>query len=66
MEIDELISRINELAHKKHDSRLTPDEENEQKELYSIYLDNIRIQLKNQLDNIKIAERETPGNDEKN
>ncbi len=66
MEINELIKRINELAHKKRDSQLTPDEEIEQKELYSIYLDNIRIQLKNQLDNIKIAEHEKPDTDEKN
>ncbi len=66
MEIDQLIKRINNLARKKREERLTPNEEKEQKELYSIYLDNIRTQLKNQLDNIKISDQEAKGTDEKN
>lgn len=56
MEINELIKRINELAKKKRTEGLTLEEEIEQKELYSIYLGNIRQQLKAQLDNIEIVD----------
>lgn len=56
MEINELIKRINELAKKKRTEGLSLEEEIEQKELYSIYLGNIRSQLKAQLDNIEIVD----------
>lgn len=58
MEINALIKRINELAAKKRSTGLTLEEQIEQKELYQEYLDNIRSQLKAQLDNIEIVDKE--------
>lgn len=55
MNIELLIGRINVLARKKRTIGLTESEKAEQKELYRIYLDNIRSQLKAQLDNIEIV-----------
>lgn len=57
MELNKLIKRINELAAKKRSTGLTLEEEIEQKELYQQYLDNIRSQLKAQLDNIEIVDK---------
>lgn len=61
MEITKMIARINELAHKKKTIGLTPAELAEQKELYKIYLSNIRAQLKAQLDNIEITDKNSVG-----
>lgn len=61
MDYKVLINRINELAHKKKSEGLTPEELIEQKKLYAIYLDGIRTQLKNQLDNIEVVD-ELPKN----
>jgi len=47
---DELIQRINELARKKKNHGLTPDELVEQKKLYSVYLSTIRRQVTEQLE----------------
>lgn len=58
MEINALIKRINELAAKKRSTSLTLEEQIEQKELYQEYLGNIRSQLKAQLDNIEIVDKE--------
>lgn len=58
MEINALIKRINELAAKKRSIGLTLEEQIEQKELYQEYLGNIRSQLKAQLDNIEIVDKE--------
>lgn len=60
MEINQLISRINELAKKKKTVGLSLEEQIEQKELYTIYLGNIRSQLKAQLDNIEVVDKEPP------
>lgn len=60
MEINQLINRINELAKKKKTTGLSLEEQIEQKELYTIYLDNIRSQLKAQLDNIEVVDKEPP------
>ena len=57
MEMNEMIERINELAHKKKKEGLTPEELAEQKELYKRYLANIRSQLKAQLDNIEVVDK---------
>lgn len=57
MEINKMIARINELAHKKKTAGLTAEEQAEQKELYKLYLENIRGQLKNQLDNIEVVDK---------
>lgn len=56
MNIDIMIARINELAHKKKNIGLTPAELQEQKELYKLYLGNIRSQLKAQLDSIEVVD----------
>lgn len=60
MEMTELIKRINEIAKKKRTVGLTIDEEIEQKKLYREYLNNIRGQVKSQLDNITIVDAEQP------
>lgn len=46
----ELLERINELARKKKNEGLTPNELAEQKRLYKIYLASIRDQVTTQLD----------------
>ncbi len=56
MDINAMIKRINELAHKKKNTGLTPEELAEQQELYKLYLGNIRGQLKSQLDNITVVD----------
>lgn len=61
MDIKEMIARINVLAKKKRESKLTIEEEIEQKELYAMYLGNIRSQVKAQLDNIEVVD-ELPKN----
>ncbi len=48
---DEKIKRINELAKKSRESRLSDDEKNEQKKLREEYISGFRNSLKNQLDN---------------
>ncbi len=58
MEMQEMIKRINELAAKKKSVGLTLEEEIEQKELYRMYLNNIRGQLKSHLDNITVVDKE--------
>ena len=54
----EMIARINELAKKKRESVLTPEEKEEQMLLYKDYLANIRGQLKQQLDSIEFIDEE--------
>ncbi len=46
----QMIKRINELAKKKKEQGLTPEELQEQRELYAVYLHNIREQVKMQLE----------------
>ncbi len=53
-----MIARINELAKKKRESVLTPEEKEEQMLLYKDYLANIRGQLKQQLDSIEFIDEE--------
>ncbi len=60
MEMQEMIKRINELAAKKRSAGLTLEEEIEQKELYRMYLNNIRGQVKAHLDNITVVDKEEP------
>lgn len=52
-----LLNRINELAKKKREQGLTPEELNEQKKLYKIYLGEIRTQFDSTLDNVSIKEK---------
>ena len=58
MEIDKLIKRINELYHKSQNEGLTDEELEEQKALRAEYVANIRANLKAQLDNIDIVEKD--------
>jgi uncharacterized protein YnzC (UPF0291/DUF896 family) len=50
----ELIKRINELAKKKREEGLTPQEQAEQKELYKKYLAGIRSNFTQQLENTDV------------
>ena len=47
-----MLDRINELAKKKKEQGLTEAEQKEQKELYKIYLGEIRTQFNATLDNV--------------
>lgn len=53
-----LLNRINELARKKREQGLTPDEQAEQKKLYRIYLGEIRTQFDRTLDNVSVKEKD--------
>ena len=53
---DNTLKRINELAKKKREVGLTPDEQAEQKELYKIYLGGIRSQFESTLDNVSVKD----------
>lgn len=55
----EMIDRINMLAHKKKTIGLTEEELAEQKILYREYIDAFKANLKAQLDSIEIVEEET-------
>ena len=50
----DLIKRINELAKKKKTLGLNAEEQAEQKQLYAVYLAEIREQFDNTLDNVSI------------
>ena len=51
-----MLNRINELAKKKREQGLTLEEQSEQKELYKIYLGEIRAQFNNTLDNVSVKQ----------
>ena len=53
-----MIARINELAKKKKTVGLTPEELDEQKKLYKIYLGEIRQQFSETLDNVSVEEKD--------
>jgi len=46
----EIIQRINELARKQREGQLTEEEKLEQAQLRRLYIDNIKEQIKQQLD----------------
>ena len=56
MDIDSLISRINELSRKNKAEGLTDAEKIERAELREIYLGNIRRNFRQQLDSIEIVD----------
>lgn len=58
MTMDERIARINELYHKSQGVGLTPDEKEEQQRLRLEYVDSIKRNMKAQLDNIDIVEKD--------
>ncbi len=51
-----VLKRINELARKKKEVGLTPQEQEEQKKLYKIYLGSIRTQFEATLDNVSVKD----------
>ncbi len=62
MEINDVIKRINELAHKKKvGEELTPEELSEKKELYDIYLGFIRGQMVQTLNRIEFVDVDKEG-----
>ena len=56
----EMIDRINELAHKKKTEGLTEEELGEQKMLYRSYIDAFKANLRSQLENIEFVDEEKP------
>lgn len=52
----EMIARINALAKKKREQGLTPAEQEEQRQLYAAYLQDIRGQVTAQLDNVRVKQ----------
>lgn len=64
--VKEMTDRINELYHKSQNGGLTDAEKKEQAELRNAYVANVRSNLKAQLDNISIVEKDgtvtKPGN----
>ena len=56
MKMDEVIARINELAHKaKTPEGLTPEELKERDKLRRIYIDSVKANLVGQLENTYIV-----------
>ncbi|MBP3305802.1 MAG: DUF896 domain-containing protein [Oscillospiraceae bacterium] len=53
--MDEVIARINELAHKAKAEGLTPEEIIERDKLRRIYIDSVKANLIGQLDNTYIV-----------
>lgn len=56
--VEEMVQRINELYHKSKAEGLTDEEKKEQAELRSAYIANIRANLRGQLNNISIVEKD--------
>ena len=54
----EQIERINELARKSKTTGLTPEEKEEQRKLRAEYIASVRMNLRTQLDNINIQEKD--------
>ena len=52
-----MLERMNELAKKKKEQGLTEAEQKEQKELYKIYLGEIRTQFNATRDNVALRKR---------
>ncbi len=55
MKMDEVIARINELAHKAKVEPLTPEELTERDKLRRIYIDSVKANLTGQLENTYIV-----------
>ena len=58
MNIEEKIKRITELYHKSQAEGLTEEERAEQAALRAEYVANVRANLRGQLDNISIKEKD--------
>lgn len=55
MNMNEIIARINELAHKAKAEGLTPEETAERDKLRRIYIDSVKANLVGQLENTYIV-----------
>lgn len=55
MKMDEVIARINELAHKTKQGPLTSEELQERDKLRRIYIDSVKANLTGQLENTYIV-----------
>lgn len=55
---DKKIERINELYHKSKAEGLTPEEKKEQQQLRQKYIDSIRKNMRNQLNNVVIVNQD--------
>lgn len=58
MNMDETIKRINELYHLSKERGLSPEEKDEQTRLRKVYIDSVKANLKSQLDNIEVIEKD--------
>ena len=58
MTVEQMTKRINELYHKSQGEGLTEAEKKEQHELRQAYVANVRANLRGQLDNISIIEKD--------
>ena len=58
MNVAQMTARINELYHKSQAEGLTDVEKEEQNQLRSAYVANVRANLRGQLDNISILEKD--------
>ena len=58
MTVEQMTKRINELYHKSQGEGLTEAEKEEQKELRQAYVANVRANLRGQLNNISIIEKD--------
>ncbi|MCM1124259.1 MAG: DUF896 domain-containing protein [Eubacterium sp.] len=58
MIVEEMTKRINELYHKSQAEGLTEAEKEEQKQLRQAYVANVRANLRGQLNNISIVEKD--------
>ncbi|MDD6811707.1 MAG: DUF896 domain-containing protein [Lachnospiraceae bacterium] len=56
--VEEMVQRINELYHKSKAEGLTDEEKKEQAELRSAYIANVKTNLRGQLNNISIVEKD--------
>lgn len=58
MNVEQMTRRINELYHKSQSEGLTEAEKEEQAALRQAYVANVRANLRGQLDNISIVEKD--------
>jgi uncharacterized protein YnzC (UPF0291/DUF896 family) len=58
MSIEEMTKKINELYHKSQNQGLSEEEKKEQAELRAAYIQNVRANLRGQLNHISIQEED--------
>ena len=58
MNVEQMTARINALYHKSQAEGLTAEEKEEQKQLRSAYVANVRANLRGQLNQISIGEKD--------